>query len=258
MTRTLFAPQRQGFSFSNYFTLDEDERLQLQELYISYFIQRRTLGRLGAVVAPRLVRMVRPKLERSLSPVYGLCGGMVFTSLDLHYAGLPIPSGLILAQPPASGTPLRRYIWRRQLDSLVSNGSRFVAWPFTLNYVPNLGPFRGKTRALLGRSRREWQKLKAKLNSGDPVPIGLVRGVKEMFQNHQVLALGYEEVDAVHGVIYVYDPNCPANESLIHLTFGERALEGRESCAPNGPPVRGFFCETYRPADPTEVAGSAA
>jgi hypothetical protein len=82
------------------------------------------------------------------------------------------------------------------------------------------------------------------------VPIGLVRDVRELFQNHQVLALGYEEADPAHGTIFVYDPNCPGKEAQIQLTFGERALEGLESCWPGGPPVRGFFCEAYRPVDP--------
>jgi hypothetical protein len=194
--------------------------------------------------------MVQPGLEKSLGQVFGLCGGMAFAALDFHRAGLLAIDGQKAAVPPAPGTPLRRYIWRRQLDSLVGDALRFVSWAVTLNHVPTMGPIRGGAEALLARTRREWERLKAQLDAGHPMPIGLVRDVKELFQNHQVLALGYEEADVAHGTIYVYDPNCPGREALIQLTFGERALEGRENCSPDGPPVRGFFCEAYRPVDP--------
>ena len=44
----------------------------------------------------------------------GLCGGMAFAALDLWFAGLR-PGADVL--PPVEGTPVFRYLVRRQLDS---------------------------------------------------------------------------------------------------------------------------------------------
>jgi hypothetical protein len=97
--------------------------------------------------------------------------------------------------------------------------------------------------------------MKRSLNQGKPVPIGLVRDSENVYDDHQVLATGYDE-DAGGGTIYVYDPNCPDMESTIHIAFGEHQLTGKESCSsPLTPPLRGFFCETYAPLDPPSVNG---
>ena len=85
------------------------------------------------------------------------------------------------------------------------------------------------------------------------MPIGLVRDAGNVYDNHQVLAIGYDE-DADGGMIYLYDPNCPDLESTIHITFGEHQLTGEESCG-SSPVLLGFFCESYKPLDPPAVNG---
>jgi hypothetical protein len=177
---------------------------------------------------------------------------MCYTALDLYTAALPAPRGAGVDDQPAPGTSLRSYIWKRQIDSLVSDGARFMAWLIYLNYVPQRRPFGGGARWLKNRSLEEWQTLKESINAGRPVPIGLTREVNNVYENHQVLAVGYEEVSLTEGTIYLYDPNCPDRESTIDLTFEETQLSGRESCH-SGPPLRGFFCETYRFCDPGEI-----
>jgi len=144
---------------------------------------------------------------------------------------------------------LRNYIWARQLDSLVSDGARFMLWLIRLSYLPQSWPVRGGTAGLLARSKEEWKKLKASVDAGDPVPIGLVRETQNVYDNHQVLAIGYEEVDEAHGTIHLYDPNCPDRKTFIRFEFGNQLLDGREDCGASAP-LRGFFCETYTPVDP--------
>ena len=85
------------------------------------------------------------------------------------------------------------------------------------------------------------------------MPIGLVRDSKNVYDDHQVLAIGYGK-DEDGDLIYVYDPNCPNKESTIHITFDKPYLSGKESCSsPKTPPLRGFFCETYVPHEPPEI-----
>jgi hypothetical protein len=251
-TRTGFDPRVHGFAFANRWIFDEVERRDLPNQFATHLIRRGLLGPLGPFLIPLAVRLLRGSLERHLAPGYGLCGGMCFAALDFYRAGLPLPRGAGPDDHPPSGTRLRSYLWQRQLDSLVDDGARFVAWPVRLNYVPRLWPLRGGLAWLLARSREEWRKLRAGLDAGAPVPIGLVRETGNVYDNHQVLAIGYEETDEAHGAAYVYDPNCPDVESVIHLDFGARSLHGRESCG-QGPPLRGFFCETYAPQDPAGI-----
>ncbi len=250
--RTGFDPRVHGFAFANRWTLDEVERRDLSDQFATHLIRRGLLGPLGPLIIPPVVRLLRGSLERHLAPGYGLCGGMCFVVLDFYRAGLPLPRGASPDDHPPPGTRLRSYIWQRQLDSLVDDGARFVAWLVRLNYVPHAWPLRGGRAWLLARSREEWRKLKAGLDAGRPLPIGLVRKTDNVYDNHQVLAVGYEETDGAQGIIHVYDPNCPDADSVIHLDFGRRALHGHESCG-QGPSLRGFFCETYAPQDPAGI-----
>lgn len=259
MPRTAFAPQVHGFAFVNWWTLDEVERQRLHEAFAAYLTPGRILGAaafglVGRLLISRGIVALRDKLESDLAQGYGLCGGMCFTALDFYKAGLPVPRRQHANDQPAAGTPLRTYLWKRQLDSLVSDGARVLAWLIALNYVPQARLFRGGTAWLLDRSKEEWDKLKAFVDAGEPIPLGLVRDTENVYYNHQVLAIGYDEADEAHGTIYLYDPNCPDKESSISIEFGERLLDGRESCdAPA--PLRGFYCEGYKPSDPTEAMG---
>jgi hypothetical protein len=254
MRRTTFKPESHGFAFINLWKFEEAERLHIHDVFIAYFARRRILGSIGALLAPPVVRLLRGQLERHLSPHYGLCGGMCFAALDYHLygGGLSLPRGQHANDQPAPGTSLRRYIWERQLDSIVSDAAKFLVWLVVLNYVPSVWPFRGGARWLLARSRREWRKLRASVDAGRPVVIGLTRVTKRVYDNHQVLAIGYRELDETRATIIVYDPNCPDNESTIDIEFEEQQLNGRESCGADAP-LRGFFCEAYSPLDPREV-----
>jgi hypothetical protein len=208
----------------------------------------------GALLVPSAIRALRKKMERDMARGYGLCGGMSFTVLDFYKAGLPLPRGQHAGDQPAGGTSLRNYIWSRQIDSLLPDAPRFLAWLIILNHIPASWPFKGGPAWLLAQSKQEWQRVKAALDAGEPMPIGLVRDTPNVFDNHQVLAIGYEQADESQATIYLYDPNCPNQISTISLTFGERMLHGQQSCG-TAPPLRGFFCQTYMPHDPSAAIG---
>ena len=133
----------------------------------------------------------------------------------------------------------------------------FLAWLVLLNYVPSSWPFKGGRSRLAALSEREWSKLKHSLDAGQPVPLGLVRDSTYVFDNHQVLATGYDQESDGHGTIHVYDPNCPDVESTIRLTFDQERSVFEESCTASTP-LRGFFCETYSRLDPGEALTAPA
>ncbi len=259
MPRTAFDPQVHGFAFVNRWELDAVERQQLHETFAGYLTRSHIIGAavfgpLGRLLIPRGIAALRDKLESDLARGYGLCGGMCFAALDFYKAGLPVPRGQHANDQPAAGTPLRTYLWKRQLDSLASDGARVVTWLVVLNYIPQLWPFRGGAARLLEWSKEEWEKIKVFVDSGEPVPIALVRDTENIYDNHQVLATGYDQVDEARGTIYLYDPNCPNRASSISVEFGLSLLDGRESC--EGPaPLRGFFCEGYQASVPPEMPG---
>lgn len=162
----------------------------------------------------------------------GLCGGMVFAALDHFLAGRPVP---------ATATPaVFRYIARRQVASLSLpfGALRYYAW---------------QTRpALAARTATvEWPRVKAALDAGRPVPLGLIqvrsRDPRQTIRNHQVLAYGYVPVRGFV-VVRVYDPNHPGDDDLtLALELGHPAAHFRHSA--EGPTVRGFFATRYIPAN---------
>jgi hypothetical protein len=257
MTQTAFDPQMHGFAFENRWGFEEEEWQQLRKLFSDLLrwgamFQEDAFGLTGAPFIPFGTRTLRGKMQSELPPVYGLCGGMCFTALDFYKAGLPLPRGQHRNDRPAPETVLRRYLWKRQLESLVIDGTRFLAWLIFLNHVPLAWPFRGGSAWLLARSKEEWKKLKASVEAGEPVPIVLVRDTDSVLDYHQVLAIGYDEADEVHSTIYLYDPNCPDKVSTIHIEFGEQVLHGQEGCDPSMV-LRGFFCEVYTFSHPAEA-----
>ncbi|MGI6368593.1 MAG: hypothetical protein ACOX2L_09610 [Anaerolineae bacterium] len=167
---------------------------------------------------------------------YGLCGGMCYTALDYFHAGLLPPA---LHYPPASGTPLHRYLLRRQLDSW-----RYATVPLRTLWWTLLND-----RALARRTvQRELPRLLKSLNQGVPAVILLVRvRCKDPTLNHQVVVTGYTE-DREHGRVQLelYDPN----HEEMDVTLTVNSLPQSEELAATqstGETLRGFFVLAYRP-----------
>jgi hypothetical protein len=258
MPQIAFDPEVHGFAFENSWEFDEAERRRLRDTFATYLTWGGIVGaaafRLtGAILFPLGILALRNELESRLAPRFGLCGGMSFAVLDFYKAGRCIPRGQHRDDRPAPGTDLRDYIWRRQVDSVLSDGATFLAWMTFLYHVRPGWPFHGGPGWLLTRSEEEWRRLKNFIDRDDPIPLGLVRETENMFDNHQVLAIGYEEANESHGSIILYDPNCPDQVSTIDLAFGQRQLEGWERC--NRTVLRGFFCENYRFVEPPASIG---
>ena len=239
---------RSTLPFSNRFPFDEEERAWIRESFQTALVGGAAIGALmfgvGILLVPLLLLIAGRALERELSPVYGLCGGMCYTALDCHKAGIPASHLIDSPEKPKAGSVLHRYLWRRQLDSWIDNGITFGTWYLALKSVSNWRTSCGTAEWARRRTEQEWRKLKSLLDADNPVPIGLVRGGRKLTANHQVVAIGYEEPDEALVVLYVYDPNCPGKKSVIQLRFGSRPFEGQEMCSSVA--LRGFFVEKYR------------
>jgi hypothetical protein len=193
----------------------------------------------------------------------GVCGGMVYTVMDLFLAEprLPVPSNI---EPPVAGTPLTAYVTDRLVDSfalsrgLSSNVARYLALMSTPDrdawFVHGVGSVIGG---------REWPKIKADIDAGRLSPLGLVGGervwptdvagkARMLGHCHQVLAYGYAIDDDRRLTLSVYDPNDPgADDSTIVVALADP----EDGCAIETPRItahisgngtfRGFFRHDY-------------
>ncbi|MEK6225568.1 MAG: hypothetical protein AABM40_04650 [Chloroflexota bacterium] len=256
MPRTAFDPAVNGFAFTNSFQLSGEERAKLSAELASAIDQSlRSLGPLG--LAARVTGMRDRLAQLLVSAVpdnYGLCGGMAFAALDYFRTEASLPRGQGANDQPPPGSPLRLYLWQRLLEGWVLNGARFLEWTARLHFLPRQWPFDGGPAALRNRSRDAWRLVRVHVDAHDPVPIGLVGELVDPFQDHQVLATGYEPGSETAGTIYTYDMNCPESEQTIMFDTSCETLVAAESCPRVGNPLRGFFCETYLPLPPPPIA----
>lgn len=252
MPRTTFDPGLHAFAFANSFRLTDAERGQLQGALATAIDGALTvLGPLG--VAARIFGIrdqLAQALTRQIPESYGLCGGMAFAALDYFRAGRVTPRGNGPTDQPLAGSTLRMYLWRRLVEGWLLNGAVFLEWIARLHYLPARWPFDGGPRALRDRSRTAWRQLQTTIDTGTPVPLGLVGETTDPFLDHQVLAYGYERTSDLVGVIYVYDMNCPGGEQTIQIDLTAPRLTAIESCPRLANPLCGFFCEVYAQATP--------
>ena len=191
----------------------------------------------------------------------GLCGGMAYASIDYWRARVPLPRGAHRFDQPArdsaSGMLLRDYIWGRLLHSLVQGGAlqRTLEWSLILNQVP--APV-GGAAVLKNRTAAEWNKLKGAIDAGMPCPIGLVYSGRDVWNQHQILAYGYEDPGNGTGTMYVYDCNHPmqfgeTGHSIVTLDFTGPTLVATTP-DDNGTTLAGFFCSAYFAVPPPALA----
>lgn len=182
----------------------------------------------------------------SVSKRYGLCGGMCATSMDFLLAGRPIPQR---RRRPGRVTPLHRYIHSRQVDSL-TNGTqvaRFVRWMS----LPDTAVHR--------RTAEELKTIRANLDKGIPTPIGMVyvstKDTMQIWQNHQILACKYEELDEGRIRILVYDPNYPRRNDIFVESWpdGKDSVQSVQRIGRKDKVTRGYFVMPYDPIIPPAI-----
>lgn len=147
----------------------------------------------------------------------GLCGGMVYTALDYFHADMPITSQ---TYRPAVNTRLHDYIYDRQVHSIADNADKWAELGFNPLGVRN-GEF--FNWGLQGFGGGRLQELRAKIDRGEPVPLGLWHYEGERGGDHQVLAIGYDTGRYRGDLgqfkedlrIIVYDPNHPGQEKVL-------------------------------------------
>jgi hypothetical protein len=160
---------------------------------------------------------------------------MVFAALDYWQQGLPPPPD---TEPPASGTPLFRYLVRRLIDSWHLPAGPLAYYARMAPWVASLGGLAlAERRLAVGR---HWPAIKASLDAGWPCPLGLVRVRSAnpllLGQNHQVLAFDYEWVGSAVR-LRVYDPN-QADDDDVAISVDLDPPAGRPP-EPSGGPSAG-------------------
>ncbi len=174
---------------------------------------------------------------------YGLCGGLCFGTLDFYFADIPIPDMKIV---PPDGSPLWRFLWKRQFDSLI-----FPIVPVRVFLWMLLNDRKVAKKTL----DKEIPYLIERMRENKPVVLGLIRnkGWKNPTKNHQVLVTQFRE-ESTQIQIEVYDPNHPnRNPSpmiIINKPHADHDFSIEQSTGEN---LRGFFVIDYKPKlPPTE------
>jgi len=187
---------------------------------------------------------------------------MSSTAYDFLLAGKSIPLTITV---PVQGSPMHRYLYRRQVDTFGALGeyiAKFAQW-----MVLPEGTILGTQK----RTYDEFEEIRVKLDDGNAVVLGIVyvsgRNSFEIWNNHQVLAYGYSEISDTTIDINIYDPNYPEIDDVIIRV--ERVPVGT-TFVPGVPPrkrtvlgfkciqklsnrdknVRGFFAMPYVPVVP--------
>ena len=181
----------------------------------------------------------------------GLCGGMVYTVMDVFSAGLPpIPD----TQNPAQGSPLFNYIVSRLFASfdIPAGVLTYYDWMNTPDH--DTGIWFITRRGVSWRTiMQEWPKIKADIDGGMLSPLGLVTVYSSdptmMGHNHQVLAYAYEVDDANRLTLHLYDPNtAPPGADDVRLSLDLSNPTHTSPITHNvniGRDVRGFFRTKY-------------
>ena len=184
----------------------------------------------------------------------GLCGGMVFAALDYWYAGAVPP-----ARRPAQGDALFGHLVQRLIDSwhLPAGAAQYYQW---MNLPDGDTAFNAFGRRVLTERgiawrtlRVQWPPIASDLDHGTPAALGVVTvrstRPRDLGQNHQVLATGYETSGSAV-TVHIYDPNRPGRDD-IHIRFDTRDPARPTRFEHNlgiRNEVRGFFRTAYRPA----------
>jgi hypothetical protein len=169
----------------------------------------------------------------------GLCAGMVYSAMDYYKAGTEIPRQ---TYTPISGTTLHSYLYDRNMEAL---GSHIDKW-IELHANP-FGSRNGEffRWGLQGTGGGRLQELRAKIDAGEPVPLGLKSLSGNPGEDHVVLAYGYDMgrytgdlgANQTDLKIFIYEPNFGAQKVTLvpkpdreSWCYEERNHRGEEVC----------------------------
>ena len=146
----------------------------------------------------------------------GLCGGMAWFVRERFESGLPIPP---TTEPPVNGSPLFLTLVNRQVRSL-----DWLWTPLRYWWMGAIGPGRAARRT----RDVEWPRIRADIDAGSLVRVGLVRhhGLSPwgMTRSHQVIAYAWErDGDAL--TLRIYDPNWPGRDDIAVRLTGDRQAQ---------------------------------
>jgi len=190
----------------------------------------------------------------------GLCGGMSFSTADIHRAGLKPPPD---TAPPAAGTAAHAYIVDRQIASFDDGRVPLRFYRLMSPLRPDREPTISILIGRLGLDRHsrtwvmiheEWPRIRADIDAGRLSMLGLVRvlGVdpKLLGHNHQVVAYGYD-LDGSALTIRIYDPNWPGDETVtISLDIANERGSVTPVWSKPDAKLACFFHAPYTAADP--------
>ncbi len=168
----------------------------------------------------------------------GLCAGMVYSALDYWKARQPVPQQ---TYAPINGTTLQKYLYDRNMTAL---GDHMDKW--TELHLNPLGArdnefFRW---GLQGTGGGRLEELRAHIDKGEPVPLGLKSLTGNPGDDHVVLAYGYD-MGRYKGdlgqyqedlKIFVYEPNYGAQKVTMvpkpdrNMWCDVELNHGRETC----------------------------
>lgn len=190
----------------------------------------------------------------------GLCGGMSFSTADLHRAGLKPPAA---TSPPTPDTAAYRYIVDRQIASFDDGRVPLRFYSLMKPTRPERETLASTLLGMAGIDRHsrtyvmihdEWPRIRADLDAGRLSMLGLVRVVSVdpqlLGHNHQVVAYGYD-LDGSALTIRIYDPNWPGDATVtIRLDISDPKGAAAATWSKPDAPLFCFFRAPWTAADP--------
>jgi hypothetical protein len=168
---------------------------------------------------------------------YSLCGGMSLSALRRFKRNAPVENVLT--------EKVHSELEKAQEDTLGAGVmTKFAEWSVYPSQPGTLKP-----HTIGHRTMEEWPHIRGAVDSGNPIVMGIVRvddddikrSGRNVFNNHQVLAIGYRVNNATgETFIYLYDPNHPQQRSAItfYTKFPNSQIHAKQD---TGERVRGFF-----------------
>lgn len=165
----------------------------------------------------------------------GLCGGMVYSALDLIYANAIRPEYSMVEELPK---PFVNYLWKRQSDSVSATTlAKLIIKAVSSN-----------KNNLLETINHEIPLIIESISLNHPVPVVIIRNnfFENPTNNHQVLLVS-SEIDGPVTKFTCYDPNHPLISPFIQIdrTYGNESISQS-----SGEILRGLFINKYKQKTP--------